>query len=475
MTSISAKIRLTATLIVATISLFSVLPSNAQTKLANIFTDHMVLQRGTTVNIWGTDEAGQSIQLSASWEEESATVSDENGEWNLKLNTPKAGGPFTITVTGSETIQLEDILIGEVWFCSGQSNMEMPIKGYINQPVFGSNEAKLNAGNDQIRLFHVPHKASVEPMTDIDGEWLVGSPDTIGDFSATAYFFAKKLQQALNVPIGLVHASWGGSSAEAWTDAATLRRLHPELEIPTEVPEERVNQAPSLLHNAMLHPLIGYTINGAIWYQGESNIGRYEDYGALVTGMVNSWRQKWGQGQFPFYYVQIAPYRYSPDSPVALQREAQLATLDLLENSGMAVTLDIGNCTNIHPGDKETVGNRLAYIALAKTYGMEGVAYSGPVYDAMEITDDGKINLSFRLAECGLSSFGKPLSGFKIAGEDKVFKTAKAQINRNRTLSVWSEEVPDPVAVRYAFENCPEATLYNTSHLPASSFRTDDW
>lgn len=450
-------------------------PLAADTELAGIFSNHMVLQRNTEANIWGKDLPGQSIRIVATWGAWATAETDENGDWRLKLPTPEAGGPYTIEIQGSDNLELSDILIGEVWLCSGQSNMEMPVKGYRNQPVLGSNEARLESIKDQIRLFHFPHNAQLAPQDSIQGRWLVSSPSKVGDFSATAYFFGKKLQQALGVPIGLVHSSWGGSSAEAWTDRETLLTHDPEITIPTEFPERAVFQAPSVLYNGMIQPLIGYTIRGAIWYQGEANISRHSTYAQLITDMVTSWRKKWGQGDFPFYFVQIAPYGYQEGHPTAFLREAQTTTVDLLANSGMAVTLDIGDCAYIHPANKKTVGDRLAYVALAKTYGMDGLAYSGPIYRSMEITEDHEIKLSFDHTENGLSSFGKALSGFQIAGQDKVFKEAQARINRDQTLSVWSDDISEPLAVRYAFENCPEGTLFNNAGLPASSFRTDDW
>lgn len=462
-------------LLLLIITLITVAPLRADTQLAGIFTHHMVLQRNTEVNVWGTDQPGQSIRLVATWGASATAETDADGNWRLKLATPEAGGPYTIEVQGSSNLELSDVLIGEVWLCSGQSNMEMPVKGYRNQPVLGSNEARIGSIQDEIRLFHFPHNAQLTPQDSIKGRWLVSSPAKVGDFSATAYFFAKKLQQALGVPIGLVHSSWGGSSAEAWTDRETLLVYDPEISIPTEMPERVVFQAPSVLYNGMIHPLVGYTIRGAIWYQGEANISRYRTYAQLITDMVTSWRKEWDQGDFPFYFVQIAPYGYQEGHPTAFQREAQAHTVDVLSNSGMAVTLDIGDCRNIHPADKQTVGDRLAYVALVKTYGMDGLAYSGPVYQSMEVTGDKRIKLSFDHTENGLATFGNTLSGFQIAGSDRVFKDAQATINRDQTVSVWSEQVPEPVAVRYAFENCPEGTLFNNAQLPASSFRTDNW
>jgi sialate O-acetylesterase len=326
-------------------------------------------------------------------------------------------------------------------------------------------------------MFTVERNATLEPLSDVTGAWQVASPATVPDFSATAYFFGKKIQDLLGVPVGIIHSSWGGSKAEAWMDANTLASF-PTLEIPTEINESRrPNHTPTLLYNAMLHPFIGYTLKGMIWYQGESNREEPEQYKTLFPGLISSWREQWQQGSFPFYFVQIAPYGYEGNDIAgsAFLREAQLYAMLHTENTGMAVTMDIGDCGCIHPADKQKAGERLAYWALAKDYGIEGVAYSGPVYREMEILEEGKVKIIFDEVGMGLSFYGNPATGFEIAGMDRNFVPAKAMINRDMTLTVWSEAVPEPVAVRYAFKNCIHGTLYNVSGLPASSFRTDDW
>ena len=362
-------------------------------------------------------------------------------------------------------------MIGEVWLCSGQSNMEMPVKGFNNQPINGSAEAILNSRNSQIRLFTVKRATSLEPLENVEGQWSEAGPATVRDFSATAYFFGKKLNSLLNVPIGLIHTSWGGSNVETWMDKETLSEFN-TIELPKKLPEGAPQRTPTLLYNAMINPLIGYNIKGAIWYQGESNRNQAKEYAQLFPTMINTWREKWQQGKFPFYFVQIAPYGYDGGN-AGYVREAQLHTMKTVENTGMAVTMDIGDCDFIHPREKKLVGDRLALWALAKDYGMEGIAYSGPVYKAIDEIKDGKVKLSFEYNENGLSSYGRPLSGFEVAGADKVFHPAEAKINGDRTLSVWAEGVLNPVAVRYAFKNCEAGSLFNTDGLPASSFRTD--
>lgn len=448
----------------------------AQTQLPSLFSDHMVLQQNTTVNLWGTDNPKEKITVTTTWGAEASAKTGKNGKWRLQLETTAAGGPYSITVSGSEEVMLKDVLLGEVWFASGQSNMEMPVKGYRNQPITGSNEEILRSDNDQLRMFSAKRQVSMEPLNDIEGQWNAASPATTGDFSATAYFFGKRLQEMLGVPVGLVHSSWGGSTAEAWMDAAALEPF-PERTIPETMPERYEHHAPSLLFNGMLNPFIGYTMRGTIWYQGESNRKRATEYQELFPAMIERWRELWDQGSFPFYFAQIAPYGYEhvDSAGSAFLREAQLVALNNTENTGMAVTMDIGDCDCIHPADKKTVGNRLAYWALANDYGMEGVAFRGPEYREMELLDNGRVKLHFDHTGEGLSFYENEPAGFEVAGNDQVFYPAKAVINRDKTLTVWCDKVPEPAAVRYAFKNCIDGVLYNVAGLPASSFRTDNW
>jgi sialate O-acetylesterase len=448
----------------------------AQTWLPSFFNNQMVLQQNEEVSIWGKDAPRAKVTVTGNWGAEASVKADKNGKWALKLKTAPAGGPYTVTVEGSEKIVLDDVLLGEVWFCSGQSNMEMPVKGFNNEPINGSNDFILNAKNDRIRLFTATRNYSMEPLDDVEGAWSSATPATVKEFSATAYFFGKQLQDIIDVPVGLIHSSWGGSRAEAWMDPGALSAF-PDISLPEQLPENRFHQTPTLLYNAMVHPFIGYTMQGAIWYQGESNRLEAKQYQDLFPAMIGLWREKWQQGTFPFYFVQIAPFRYDGDNETssAFLREAQLISMLKTENSGMAVTMDIGECDCIHPAEKNLVGKRLAYWALANDYGIEGVAFRGPEYQKMELTGNGEVKLFFDHMGAGLSFFGKEPAGFEVAGEDRVFHPGHVRINRDRTLSVWSDDVPAPLGVRYAFKNCSHGTLYNTDGLPASSFRTDDW
>jgi sialate O-acetylesterase len=444
-----------------------------QTKLPGFFSNNMVLQQDQQVSIWGEDKPGTKIKIKGSWGKDAQIVTGINGKWKTKLQTPKAGGPYELLVKGSKTITYQGVLIGEVWLCSGQSNMEMPMKGYNNQPIIGSNEAILGSTNDKIRFFNTPKSVSLTPLDDVKSEWKSANPTNTGSFSATAYFFARKMQSSLGVPIGIIQTAWGGSSVESWMDSVTLKEF-PHAIIPTEKPKTP-NTAPTILYKSMLHPYIGYTIKGALWYQGESNRVNAHQYHDLFSKMIASWRKQWDQGDFPFYFVQIAPFEPGKENSAFL-REAQLKTMLTEKNVGMASTLDAGDKI-IHPAQKEVVGNRLAYWALAKTYNITGISYSGPIYKQMKINENGRAIVSFDHAEMGLSTFGKPFSSFEIAGEDRIFYPAEAALVPNKVgdLMVWSEQVPKPVSVRYGFKSWVEASLFNIAGLPASSFRTDDW
>ncbi len=462
-------------LVILAVSFFSFQFAAAQTVLPFLFSDNMVLQQQQMVSIWGRDKANTKISVSGSWGKSANTVTDANGEWKLKLQTPAAGGPFNIRIKGTTEISLKNVLIGEVWFCSGQSNMEMPVKGYMNQPVVGSNEAILNSAADRIHFLNTPRGSSLTPLYNLKSEWQVASPSTTGNISATAYFFAKKLQSVLRVPVGIIHSSWGASKIESWMNAESLTGFKNNI-IPDVLPAKDPQTIPGMMYNSLLHPYIGYTIKGVTWYQGESNRSNADEYVGLFTSMIKLWRSKWQQGDFPFYFVQIAPHD-TKNLNAAFLREAQLKTMQTVTNTGMAVTMDIGEPNLIHPSQKEQVGNRLAYWALAKDYNIPGIAFSGPVYSKMEKTEDGKIILAFDYAAMGLTGFGKPLTDFEIAGEDKVFHPAQAKIvnDKRGVLLVWNDDIKKPVAVRYAFKSWAVGSLFNTQGLPASSFRTDEW
>ncbi len=450
----------------------------SQLKLPNFFSDSMVMQQQTEALIWGTDKPQTKINLKTNWGKTATTITDKSGNWKTKISTPKAGGPYTIEINGTNKVLYKNVLIGEVWLCSGQSNMEMPVKGNIGQPIIGSNETILNSTNPNIRCFNAPRTFSKIPLNNSNGVWKSASPSTTGNFSATAYFFAKKINTALNVPIGIIHTSWGASNIESWMDSTTLSTFK-KVTIPEKLTIKEANTTATMLFNSMLHPFIGYSIKGVLWYQGESNRARAKEYQTLFPLMITSWRNKWMQGEFPFYFAQIAPHSGLPNSEVngAFLRETQLQTFEKVNNTGIVVTLDIGEQFLIHPAQKEIVGNRLAYWALAKDYNIDGIAFCGPIYDKIEQNKNDTISISFKYAEMGLNTFGKPLTDFEIAGDDKIFYNANAIIIKGKPnwISVWSDSVKKPISVRYGFKNWVQGCLFNTQGLPASSFRTDDW
>jgi len=638
----------------------AVLTASAEVKLPSVFADGMVLQQRSTITVWGWAAPEEKIAVKGSWPqlEGAAATADADGRWRVSLKTPSAGGPYTLSVAGENAIVLNDVLIGEVWVCSGQSNMQWNMKGLKTEE--GKN-AIAAADFPTLRQFAVPRTFSAVPQSDCQGQWQVCTPQTAGSFSAVAFYFGRELNQTLNIPIGLIYTSWGGTVAEAWTSAEALRaygdfdaaldalatldtseqtarqeadrlleqwekeiadidlgikegwqtptfndadwktmelpspwtgtelakvdgivwfrritnlppswtrgelelRLGPIDDIDTvwvngirigatngsdkarayripasalrvgpnviavrvvdtareggftgvaedmrigppgadikafatvahtwkykvsykgsvpAVPQsegkKKLNQnTPTALYNAMIHPLLPFRIAGAIWYQGESNRDRAMQYRTLFPAMIKDWRAQWGQGDFPFYYVQIAPYKYlDSNAPVsAFLREAQMLTLKALPNVGMAVTMDIGEENDIHPKNKIDVGKRLARWALAKDYGKD-MAYSGPIYRKMKV-QDGTVRLSFDYVGSGLVARGGALTGFEIAGSDQKFVPATAAIDGDEVV-VSSDQVSAPAAVRYAFKNWAQPNLFNAEGLPASSFRTDDW
>jgi len=630
----------------------------AKIVMPSVFSDNMVLQQNTKAAIWGKSEARKAIKITVSWNKVNyGTIADAAGNWKLSVATPSFGGPYTITVSDGELITLKNVLIGDVWICSGQSNMEMPLAGWGK---IANYEKEISEANyPGIRLLQAEHVTSNVPLNDAkvaNGGWQECNPQYITTFSSTAYFFAREVYQKTKIPIGLIHTSWGGTIAEAWTSAESLKQMRDfsaavqdiqdaakrktavpyqqrlaawtkeitlkdagyangtpswatadvssweTMKLPTlweqqslknfdgivwfvkhinipegwsldnvtlnlgpidddditfvngtkigetvgfnvprvySVPasllktgdnviavrvfdsgsdggfygearalnlsnakqeslsisgdwaykigldlkkttpmprEENGPNRPTVLYNAMIHPYIQFAIKGAIWYQGESNADRAYQYQTLFPTMIKDWRTKWGQGDFPFYFVQLANYMKANPEPQesawAELREAQLKTT-LLPNTGMATIIDIGDAKDIHPKNKQEVGRRLALIALAKTYGLK-VDYSGPVYQAQKV-EGQNIVLSFKNAENGLKAAnGDQLKGFAIAGADKKFYWANAVV-KGKQIVVNSDKVARPVAVRYAWADNPDANLVGNSGLPASPFKTDNW
>ena len=453
--------------------IYSSLVTTAQTRVGTVFGDGMVLQQQKDVYLWGKDNIGAKIYVVSSWGETSQTTTSTNGKWKLQLTTPTAGGPHTITIKGSSTVTIDDVLIGEVWVCSGQSNMQIPLRGGLDGNfIEGGLDAIVNSKNDRIRFFTVKQNTSLKPLDNVKGSWEKAAPSTAGSFSAVGYFFAQQLEKVLDVPIGIVVTAWGSSTAEAWSDVKTLHDLG--ITIPNEIAE--VPQiTPRGLYNAMMHPLIGYGIKGVLWYQGEANRPNANEYEKIVNAMVTSWREQWNIGDFPFYYAQIAPFNYGKNN-AAFLREAQLKSSQSLQNAEMVVTLDVGDCTQIHPSKKREVGKRLSYVALAKDYGISGYDFKSPTLTNYFI-EDQEIVLAFS-SRIQLNRNVDPAENFEIAGADMVFYPAKAVMtspyHKDQKIRVFSEKVPHPKAVRYGFKNCVLPTIFGRNGLPVSSFRTDN-
>lgn len=635
----------------------------AQIRLPSVIGHHMVLQQQSQVAIWGWDRLGETVTVTPSWSGEPVkTRAVSGGKWTVEILTPAAGGPFEIRIDGSNQVNLTDVWCGEVWVCSGQSNMEMPLAGWpqYNQPVTGSEQAIQSADYPQIRLFTVQRDTAYVPREDCQGEWVLCTPETVKDFSAVGYFFGRELYKRLKVPVGLIHTSWGGTPAEAWTSKAFIENipyfhtspgktdaalflqrkldayetvvdnwldklsLKPagetpawalpdyndeswqEIQIPAswadtevgsfegmikhrykfklpgrwanqklvlelgpidemdntwingvrvgshlrpsdwattrtyEIPDGIIQKGwntlaiqvantsgvggingqpqqvrlywkenprhskslsgtwkvekelafdeveplpwcdncavpntPTTLYNGMIYPIIPYGIKGAIWYQGESNRYDGELYKQIFPNMIHNWRQDWGLGDFPFYFVQIAPYTYRDDFSTGLLREAQYYTYLTVPNTGMVATMDIGSLQTIHPPDKQTVGFRLAQWAMAKQYGMKNLYYSGPMYQRMK-KEDHKLRLFFSHICGGLTADEPELTCFTIAGNDQIFHPANARIEKNSVV-VWSDKVPEPVAVRFGWESTDQPNLMNRARFPAVPFRTDEW
>ncbi len=450
---------------------------NAKVTLPKMFSDGMVMQRETNANLWGTAKASATVKITTSWDGKTYEAkAGKDGKWKTAIATPKAGGPYSITLTDGEQTVLDNILIGELWLCSGQSNMEMPMKGFKNQPVENAVEDILHSADKELRLFTVKRNSQFAPVDTVSGKWSEAAPASVREFSATAYHFGRELRRILGVPVGLIVTSWGGSACEAWMRADWLKAF-PDTKIPASADDiKSKNRTPTVLYNGMLHPLIGITMRGVIWYQGEDNVPRYKTYADMLSTMVRGWRTEWGQGDFPFYFCQIAPYDYSLidwTTNSALLREQQSKAELMIPNSGMAVLMDAGLEYGIHPRKKHLAGMRLALLALKKTYGVEGITAESPYFRDVTFQNDTAV-VRFNRADMWVyGSNGLKSDLFEVAGEDRVFHPAKAWIERSKVY-VKSDEVKHPVAVRYAFKDWVSGDLY-CDGLPVSSFRTDDW
>ncbi|WP_316811845.1 sialate O-acetylesterase [Pedobacter heparinus] len=448
---------------------------NAKVILPPVIDHNMVLQQKTNAALWGKASPAAKVKITTSWNGKSYSAqTGSDSLWRVSVSTPAAGGPFDITFDDGEKLILKNILVGEVWVCSGQSNMSMPVKGFKNQPVAGSDELLQQAENPNIRLMQIQRQYSVKP--EFDGKvipWTAANMQSVSEFSAVGYIYAKILQEKLKVPIGIIMTAWGGTKIEAWMSPGSISSLsfikQPLIKEKTKIS----HNSPSVLYHAMVNPIAGYAIKGIIWYQGEANRSNYQQYDQLMQAMVKGWRKAWNIGEWPFYYVQIAPFKYDGTNNSAFLREAQLKASALIPNSGMVVSLDVGKEAFIHAPDKVTIGKRLSLWALANNYGMTQLAHASPVYKSIHIRGD-IVEVDFDHAINGLSTFGKDLTGFEVAGMDKEFYPATAKIT-SKGVKVFNEKVKKPVAVRYAFKDWVIGSLYNTEGLPVSSFRTDTW
>lgn len=441
---------------------------SASITLPSIFSDHMVLQQNSNLHIWGWAKPREKITIISSWDNNPVvTTADNHADWQTVIKTPSAGGPHTLTFIGSNTIILKDILVGEVWLCSGQSNMEWSARLGIDN---GTQEV-LEANYSAIRFFQVTQKAAQSRQLDCDGTWSICSPQTMIDFSAVGYFFGKQLYNNLNIPIGLINSSWGGTPAETWINPNIIIENTCYAQAAKKIKEMPwCPEKPGETYFSMIAPLVPFPIAGVIWYQGETNTNNFEIYSTLFPALINNWRQEWGK-DFPFYYVQIAPYKYGEPEIGVKIREAQRKSL-ATPHTGMVVISDIGDINDIHPRNKIDVGERLANWALARTYGQEEVAYSGPLYREKKI-EGNKIRIFFDYAENGLICRGENLTHFEIAGENKVYVPAEAKID-GHTVTVRAQSIKNPLAVRFAWDNIAEPNLFNAEGLPASCFCTDN-
>jgi sialate O-acetylesterase len=467
--------------VLASVSLFAT--ARADVRLPTLISDNMVLQQGLRAPIWGWADDGE--QVTVTFRGRTSKTTARHGEWRVALNRLQPGDVDTLVVQGRNRIQITNVLVGEVWLASGQSNMEWPLNR-----SFEATNAIGSSFNPHLRLFHVPKKKSNEPEQDVKAHWEIAGPETTPTFSAVAYYFGRDLQKSREVPVGLIESDWGGSPAEVWMSERMLEKT-PEYK--RDILEKYAADAqkggtnaprwkPTELYNGMIAPLIPYGIKGAIWYQGESNAGRAEQYHRLFADLIRNWRQDWDGSDFTFLAVQLAPYaprqpleemlKQPEESNWAELREAQLLATKTLPKVGIAVITDVGEKEDIHPRRKEPVGARLALAARGIAY-REKIEYSGPVYRSLKVTGSKAI-LSFDHTDSGLEARDGDLKGFAVCGPDKKFVWAQALIDGDKVI-VSSPDIQNPVAVRYGWANYPVVNFWNKAGLPASPFRTDDF
>ena len=506
---LKSEFRKVAALLFASASLSFCASLRAEVRLPHMLSDHTVLQRESPIHIWGWASPGESVTVTL-LQQHRSVAADPLGQWSVYLAPEKAGGPYSMQIAGSNSITLSDILIGDVWFASGQSNMEMPLSGFPGSAVLNNAAEEIaNANHPEIHLLHIPQKASQYPLNDQPATWTTCTSATAASFSAVAYLFGRDIQAKEHVPIGLIDSTWGGTPGEAWvsldgisSDAALMpvfatwtKMADTQEQIPAMLANEKredaaalaANQplpkhtwhpnpdsyAPAALFNGMVAPATPFTIKGVIWYQGETNSGlaRVTLYNRIFSTLITDWRRAWQQGEFPFLYAQISSFKSSAYEDWGMLRDAQRRTLSL-NNTAMAVTIDVGDPNNVHPPDKQTVAARLALGARALAYGESSLEYSGPLFRQATPEADG-MRVWFDHTAGKLVSTGPSLAGFELAGEDHHFFPATARIE-GETVLTSSTQVKEPHYVRYAWANAPDASLTNKAGLPASTFTSED-
>jgi sialate O-acetylesterase len=452
------------------IALAFTLTAEADVTLPSVLGSNMVLQQKDSVKLWGWASPNQQVYITSSWDNKTdSALTGNDAKWELKKMTPAAGGPFTITFRENNTVVLDNVMIGEVWICSGQSNMEWGVRTGLKE----MDSELLKAPNKNLRLFQIEKTTAAFPQDNVPASWQICDSNSLKLFSAVGYFFALRLMDSLHVPVGLINASWGGTPAEVWTPAPVIEnddvlkadaaKLTPALWWPN---------LPGLAYNAMIAPVTNFRIAGGLFYQGEANTQFPTNYSKLFSSMITSWREKWSS-EFPFYFVQIAPYAYHPDQKAYVLREQQAKTL-ALKNTGMVVVSDLVNdTTNIHPINKHDVGYRLAKLALVKTYNHKFAGFESPEFKQMSV-EGNKVKITFDDPGSGLVMKGKDATELMVAGNDQVFYPAKGQI-KNNVLIVSSTKVKQPVAVRYQFSNTGMGNIATKDGLPVAPFRTDNW
>lgn len=456
----------------------------AKVDLPPIFADNMILQQQTDAALWGKAEPGAKVTITTTWSKAKTTVNaDADGKWFARVATPVAGGPYEITFNDGDKVTLKNVLIGEVWICSGQSNMEMPMKGFSSQPTAGAVDLILDAKpSTPIRSCNLKRTCSIEPEYSCPATWYVNDPEGVAEASATAYFFAHRLHRTLNIPVGIINVSWGGTPIRSWMSREVLEaEFASEIDLAHfakgELPENRPQSCAGSLYNGMLSTVIPFTAKGFLWYQGCADRLRYEQYIRLQPAFAKMLRKYWNNDKMPFYFVQIAPYKYKDanDCDAGYMMWAQAQTLALIPNSGMATTHDAGEKDCIHPTNKKAVGDRLAFLALTNDYGIKGIDAKAPMPAKIEFKD-GSAFIDFDCGKLGVGPISGKYAGFELAGEDKIFYPAVAVLQKDRkSVKVACPEVPSPVAVRYGMRNWSEATIFNNFGIPASPFRSDNW